>query len=234
MARSERIKLSMDQQRIAELRAQAESLYRQGRERLAKVPLTVQVVAAFFLVAAFLMAIYTVLGSRDATMRLKVQHGFRSAQLEVWVDDGRVYSGHLVGAAKKKYGLLPDVQGSLSETVAVPSGSHRVKVRVTADDGTIQEDTISGDFSRNTQRTLSVSARRSDVALNWQGDVSSSSSGSDPAPSGLGWFTRYASTLMLTAAGSIISALTGYAVRELPGHLRARQNAADPPPKAEA
>jgi hypothetical protein len=27
----------------------------------------------------------------------------------------------------------------------------------------------------------------------------------------------------LTAAGSIISALTGYAVRELPGHIRARQ-----------
>ena len=232
MARSEKIKLSMDQQRIAEFRAQAESLYRQGRERLAKVPLTVQVVVAFFLVAAFLMAIYTALGSRDATIRLKVQHGFRSAQLQVWVDDGTVYSGHLVGTAKKKYGLLPDVQGSLSETVAVPSGSHRVKVRVTADDGTIQEDTISGDFSRNTQRTLSVSARRSDVALNWQGDVSSSAP--DPAPSGLGWFTRYASTLMLTAAGSIISALTGYAVRELPGHLRARQSAADPPPKAQA
>jgi len=222
----------MDPQRIAELRAWAESLYHQGRERLAKVPLAVQVVAAFFLVAVLLMGIYTAIGSRDATMRLKVQHSFRGAQLQVWVDDSRVYSGHLVGSARKKYGLLPDVQGSLSETLAVPSGSHRVKVRVTADDGTIQEDTIEAEFSRNTQRTLFVVARRSDVSLNLQGTVAGSTT--DPPPASSGWFTRYAGTLLLTAAGSIISALTGYAVRELPGHLRARQAAASQTPKAEA
>ena len=222
----------MDQQRIAELRAWAESLHRQAREQLAKVPLTVQVVAAFFLVAVLLMGIYTALGSRDATMRLKVQHSFRSAQLQVWVDDSTVYSGHLVGSTRKKYGLLPEVQGSLSETLAVPAGSHRVKVRVTADDGTIQEDTIEAEFSRNTQRTLSVLARRSDVSLNLQGTVAGSTT--DPPPASSGWFTRYAGTLLLTAAGSIISALTGYAVRELPGHLRARQAAASQTPKAEA
>ena len=143
----------MDQERIADIRARAEALYRRGRERLAKVPVTMQVVGAFVLFASLLMALYTAIGSRDATMRLKVQHSFRSAQLEVWVDDSTVYSGHLVGTFKKKYGLLPDVQGSLSETLAVPSGSHRVKVRVTADDGAIQEDTIDAQFSRNTQRT---------------------------------------------------------------------------------
>ena len=222
----------MDPQRIAELSTWAESLYGQGRERLARVPLAVQVVAAFFLVAVLLMGIYTAIGSRDATMRLKVQHSFRSAQLQVWVDDNRAYSGHLVGSARKKYGLLPDVQGSLSETLAVPSGSHRVKVRVTADDGTIQEDTIEAEFSRNTQRTLSVVARRSDVSLNVQGPVAGSTT--DPPPASSSWFTRYAGTLLLTAAGSIISALTGYAVRELPAHLRARQAAASQTPKAEA
>ena len=178
------------------------------------------------------MGIYTAIGSRDATMRLKVQHSFRSAQLEVWVDDSTVYSGRLVGSARKKYGLIPDVQGSLSETLAVPSGSHRVKVRVTADDGTMQEDTIQAEFSRNTQRTLSVVARRSDISLNLQGTVAGSTT--DPPPAGSSWFTRYAGTLLLTVAGSIISALTGYAVRELPGHLRARQAAASQTPKAEA
>jgi hypothetical protein len=222
----------MDQERIADIRARAEALYRRGRERLAKVPVTMQVVGAFVLFAALLMAICTAIGSRDATMRLKVQHSFRSAQLEVWVDDSTVYSGHLVGTFKKKYGLLPDVQGSLSETLAVPSGSHRVKVRVTADDGAIQEDTIDAQFSRNTQRTLSVVARHSDVSLNMQGTIASTPP--DPPPASSSWFTRYAGTLMLTAAGSIISALTGYAVRELPGHIRARQSAASQTPKAEA
>jgi hypothetical protein len=222
----------MDQQRIAELRAWAESLRRQGREQLAKVPLTVQVVAAFFLVAVLLMGIYTAIGSRDTTMRLKVQHSFRSAQLQVWVDDSTVYSGHLVGSARRKYGLFADMQGSLSETLAVPSGSHRVKVRVTADDGTIQEDTLEAEFSRNTQRTLSVLAHRSGVSLNVQGSVAGSTP--EPPPASTSWFTRYAGTLMLTAAGSIISALTGYAVRELPGHLRGRQAGASQTPKAEA
>ena len=222
----------MDQQRIAELRAGTESLRRQAREQLAKVPLTVQVVAAFFLVAVLLMGIYTAIASRDATMRLKVQHSFRSAQLQVWVDDSTVYSGHLVGSARKKFGLLPEVQGSFSETLAVPAGSHRVKVRVTADDGTIQEDTIEAEFSRNTQRTLSVLAHRGGVSLNVQGSVAGSTP--EPPPASSSWFTRYAGTLMLTAAGSIISALTGYAVRELPGHLRARQAGASQSPKAEA
>ena len=222
----------MDHQRTAELRAWAVSQCRQGREQLTKVPLTVQVVAAFFLVAVLLMGIYTAIGSRDATMRLKVQHNFRSAQLQVWVDDSTVYSGHLVGSARKKYGLLPEVQGSLSETLAVPAGSHQVKVRVTADDGTIKEDTIEAEFSRNTQRTLSVLAHRGDLSLNVQGSVVGNTPESSPASSS--WLTRYAGTLMLTAAGSIISALTGYAVRELPGHLRARQAGASQTPKADA
>ena len=222
----------MDQERIADIRTRAEALFRQSRERLAKVPVTLQVVGAFVLFAALLMAIYTAIGSRDATMRLKVQHSFRGAQLEVWVDDSSIYATHLVGAARKKYGLLSEVQGNLSDTLAVPSGSHRVKVRVTADDGTIQEDTVDAQFSRNTQRTLSVVARHSDVSLNMQGSAASSTP--DPPPASSSWFARYAGTLMLTAAGSIISALTGYAVRELPGHIRARQSATGQTPKAEA
>jgi hypothetical protein len=39
----------------------------------------------------------------------------------------------------------------------------------------------------------------------------------------LGWMARYTSTLLLTAAGSIISAITGYAIRELPKQIGSRQ-----------
>jgi hypothetical protein len=211
----------MDQGRITRLRKQALALYRKTRLWADKVPVTGWVVGGFVCFAALLMALHTFMGARDASLRLKVQHSFRSAQLQVWVDDDLAYSGKLIGSGKKKLGFIPDsIQGTLSETLEVPSGSHKVKVRVSADDGTVQEDTINADFVRSSQRTLSVVARRSDVALNWQGSAAAIA---DPPPASSGWFSRYASTLLLTAAGSIISALTGYAVRELPGHIRARQ-----------
>jgi hypothetical protein len=211
----------MDQGRITRPRKQALALYRKTRLWADKVPVTGWVVGGFVCFAALLMAVHTFVGARDASLRLKVQHSFRSAQLQVWVDDDLAYSGKLIGSGKKKLGFIPDsIQGTLSETFEVPSGSHKVKVRVSADDGTVQEDTINADFVRSSQRTLSVVARRSDVALNWQGSAAAIA---DPPPASSGWFSRYASTLLLTAAGSIISALTGYAVRELPGHIRARQ-----------
>jgi len=208
---------------MARLRKKASLVYQKARIRAAKVPLTGWVVGGFVCFATLLMALHTVMGAKDATLRLKVQHAFRNAQLQVWVDDDMTYSGRLTGSARKKFGIIPDtVQGTLSETLEVPSGTHKVKVRVTSDDGNIQENTTGADFARNTQRTLSVVAHRSDVSLNWQG---STASAPDPSLASSGWFARYASTLMLTAAGSIISALTGYAVRELPAHIRARQNA---------
>ena len=216
----------MDPERLAEIRDQAVAFYQQTRAWAVKVPLTGWVVAGLLGFAGLLMALHSVMGAKDATLRLKVQHSFHTARLEVWIDDDLAYSGRLSGSAKKKLGVFSDVQGALSETLDIPSGVHRVKVRVATEDGTVQENTISGDFKRDAQRTLSVLARRSDVSLSWQG---SAASAPEPAPASAGWFARYASALMLTAAGSIISALTGYALRELPGHIRARQSAGQAP-----
>jgi hypothetical protein len=124
--------------------------------------------------------------------------------------------------------LIPtdSVQGSLSQIILVRSGQHNVRVRIEPDDATMQEDSISGNFTHNTERALSVSARHSGLSLSWQG------TGSAPAEtfSSFGWFSRYAGSLLLTIAGSIMSALTGYAIRELPGRLRSTSGSA---PKAE-
>jgi hypothetical protein len=220
----------MDQELIARFRDQAIAVYKKTRVWTAKVPLTGWIVGGFFCIATLLMALHTAMSAKDASLRLKVQHSFRSAQLQVWVDSDLAYSGRLVGYGKKRLGFIPDaVQGTLSETLEVPSGSHKVKIRVSADDGTAQEDTTMADFVRNSQRTLSVTARHSDLSLNWQGSTAAIP---DPPPASSGWFARYASTLILTAAGSIISALTGYLLRELPIHIRARQSAAGQVPKA--
>ncbi len=195
---------------------------------LRKLPLTGQVALALLVLVAVFVAVHQWIAPKDFTLRLKVQHSFRSGQLWVYVDDDLAYSGKLNGSLKKRFGLIPDsVQGSLSETLQLASGAHHIKVRASAEDGTVQEDTISGDFARNSQRTLSVVVRHSDLGLSWQGSAGSLP---DPEPSS-GWFSKYASSLFLTAAGSIISALTGFALKELPNQMRSRQSAT---PKPEA
>ncbi len=200
----------MDQERTAENRAHAAVLWQQARVWAARVPTKAWVVFVLFLLAAVLMAMHTAFAGKDANLRLRVQHSLRSAQLSIWVDGDLAYSGKLIGLTRKKFGLLPEVAGSLSETLPISSGTHQLRVRLASEDGTVQEDTISGEFDRNSQRTLFVFARRNDISLGWQGALVS----------------RYAGTLLLTIAGSIISAVTGYAIRELPKHIAARQSEA--------
>lgn len=208
------------------IRAHAAMRWQQARTWAVRIPVSARVVFGVFLLAASLMALHSALGGRDASLRLKVQHNLRSADLSLWVDDDLAYSGKLVGSARKKFGLIPDVQGSMSETVLVSSGTRRVRVRVVSDDGSVQENTITGDFARNTQQTLSVVARHDDLSLNWhhpETEVYETAS-SSPDPSGPGWFSRYGGSLLLTVAGSIVSALTGYAIRELPKQIASRQS----------
>jgi hypothetical protein len=215
----------MDEEQIAQIRAQAAGIYQRGRTWLAQMPDKARIMLGLFLFAAVLMAVHTAL-SGSASLHLKLQHGFRSADLSLWIDGGLAYTGKLKGSPRRKFGLLPgSVQGNLLQIVPISAGTHQIRIRVVSDDGSAQEDTIAGDFARNTERELSVSARTSGLALNWE-----SADTAMPAPVP-GWLARYAGTLFLTIAGSIISALTGFALRELPAHIRARQNSE---PKAQS
>ncbi|HXM20450.1 MAG TPA: hypothetical protein VN948_04190 [Terriglobales bacterium] len=215
----------MNLERMVGIRAHAGAVWRKARGQFARLPASARVMLGLFLLAALLMALYTASSGKDASLRLKVQHSLRSAQLSLWVDGDLAYSGSLVGNAKKKFGLIPSVQGSLSETLPVASGIHQIKVQIVSDSG-VRENTISGDFAHNRQRTLSVSASRTDVSLNWQ---AKEAVGTELSSSSKGWFSRYAGTLMMTVAGSIISALTGFALKELPKQIVSRQGEA---PKA--
>lgn len=210
----------MNQERVAKLRLQATRLYEQGRGWLACLPATVQVMLGLFLLAVILIALYTAMSGKDASLHLKLQHDFRSADIWVSIDGVPAYSGMVVGASRKKLGLIPQsVQGNLSQIIPVASGAHRIRVRVVPENGTAQEDSITGDFSHNAERELLVSAHRNGLSLDWQ-----SANPQAPLPSP-GWFGRYAGSILLTIGGSIVSALTGLAVRELPARIRARRSA---------
>lgn len=213
-----------------EIPAAVSSTWQSARKQAARIPAKIWIILWAFLIAAVFMALHTAFSDKSASLRLKVQHAFRSAQLTVWLDGERAFSGKLTGSQKKKFGLLPDsIQGTMSQILPLSSGKHLVRVEVISSDGASQEESITGDFSRNGERTLAITARRGDLLLNWQGEnipLTEAEAASTP-----GWIGRYASTFFLTIAGSIISALTGFALRELPGQIRARRASA---PKAES
>jgi len=215
--------IPMNQQHIAQFRAQAGLLYQHARQWAARMPVKARVLLGLFLVAALLMALHATLTAKDASLHLKLQHGFHDAQVSLWVDGDLAFSGKITGAAKKKFGLIPtdSVRGSLSQIIAVRSGQHSVRVRIEPGDAAMQEDSISGDFAHNTERDLSVSARQSGLSLSWQGTGSIPVEGS----SSFEWFSRYAGSLLLTIAGSIVSATAGHALRELPNRLRSTSDA---------
>ena len=108
----------------------------------------------------------------------------------------------------------------------VSSGRHNIRIRIEPEDAEMQEDSVSGDFSPRTERDLSVSARHSGLSVSWQGAgralVETSST--------FNWFSRYAGSLFLTIVGSIMSALAGYAIKELPARFR---STSDSGPEAE-
>jgi hypothetical protein len=215
----------MNLERIAGIRERAIAAWRKAQGQFARLPATARVMLGLFLFAALLMALYTAFSGKDASLQVKVQHSLRSAHVSLWVDGDLSYSGSLVGNAKRRFGLIPEVQGSLTETLPVTPGTHQIKVQIVSDSGT-RENTVSGDFAHNQQRILSVSANRTDLSLNWQ---ATEAVATESSSSSKGWFSRYAGTLMMTVAGSIISALTGFALRELPKQIASRQGEA---PKA--
>src|SRR5258706_9698055 len=137
----------MNRQILAQPRSKAESVYQQARKWAARVPGKARIVLGLFLIAAVLMAVHTAFTAKDASLHLKVQHGFRDARISLWVDDDLAFSGRVTGSAKKRFGLIPTalMQGSLSRIIPGRSGQHKVGVKSDPDDGAGQEDRVGGE-----------------------------------------------------------------------------------------
>lgn len=227
----------MDLDPTTESRATPDVWLRAFLRGLSRIPSKALLVLGLFLLVAALMAVHTAFLREDCGLRLRVQHGFRSAQLFVWLDDAVIYSGRLIGSSqpipsgKRKGKPIGPVEGSLSETFAVPAGEHEVRVRVAAEDGSVQENSTRGDFVSHGQRTLSVVARGDDVSMNWESENPWKASGpspkAEPVQTSESWFQRYAGAVLVSVAGSIVSALVGFAIKELPKKITSPR--AEPP-----
>src|SRR6266704_1407447 len=108
-----------------------------------------------WLVLGLFLGLHTAFAAKDSILHVKVQHGFRSALLSVWIDGELAYSSKLTGSMKKKLGLIPEsVQGNLAQTIPLASGTRELRVRVETPDGSVQEQTVGAEFVRNGERTL--------------------------------------------------------------------------------
>ena len=219
----------MDREEPIRFREKAVLFVRHARQFAAGVPVKVRILLGLFLIAALFMAIHTAITAKNASLHLRLQHDFRNGQVSVWVDDDLAYSGKITGSPKKRFGLIPtdSVQGNLSQIIPVRSGQHNIRLRIEPDDAAMQEDSVSGDFSNHTERDLAVSARHSGLSISWQGTGTALVETS----ANFEWLSQYAGSLFLTITGSIISALAGYAIKELPARLR---SASDSAPKTES
>lgn len=214
----------MEHNRFAQLRPKLALFWTRTRQCVLALAFKAQIVLGIFLVAALLLALHTAVSGKDSSLHLRLQHGFRSAQVTVLIDGHKVYAGKLVGYSKKKYALFGEtVEGSLSQVLPVRSGVHEVLVRVEPGDGTIQEENLSGAFASGVGRDLSVSARHSGLTMSWAGESEAAPTEAPAESSSPTWFSKYAGSVFLTVVGSIASALTGFAIRELPGYLRTKQ-----------
>ena len=116
--------ISTKHEKQSPLRAPATLFWQKTRQQAARVPIKAWIVLGLFTVAAILMALYTASLAKTATLHLKVQHGFRSAQIYLWVDGDLAYSGKLTGSAKKKFGLKLPARKPKEEALApVPAPS---------------------------------------------------------------------------------------------------------------
>lgn len=211
--------------RLHAVRGQVISVCETLRQRVRSAPKQAYVAGGLCLVVALLVGLHTVFSQKTATLRVHVQHSFRAAQLDVLVDDETAYSGKLTGLLHKKFGLFPEgVQGNSVQSIPVTAGSHRISVRVVGDDGSDHAESSTAKFVKGGERELLVVARPADLRATWvrNSDPVSASVASTPLPSQFGWLQRYATALLLTVAGSIVSTLCGYAIREVPGWLKNR------------
>jgi hypothetical protein len=165
--------------------------------------------------AIFIIALLPHLGG-SATLKVQMQHSFRSAQVSVWVDGDLACSERITGSERRRFGLIPNgIGGNFSRLVPVSAGSHTVKVRVTSDAGYDNTGSVTGDFPQGSEVSLQVSPRRSgDLGMTWQG------TNTMIADASAAWYVKYAGSLLMTAVGSLVSALMAYVVKELPNLLR--------------
>jgi serine/threonine-protein kinase len=96
-----------------------------------------------------------------STLRLRVEHRFQQAEVVVWIDDKLAYDQIVGGIVKKRMVVFKNVEGYQSDSLHIPAGEHRFRIRVhSADDSYDQTATISGVLPKDGERQLLVECEK--------------------------------------------------------------------------
>lgn len=92
-----------------------------------------------------------------STLDIRIDHPFAVGKVSVWVDKELAYSHSLTGATKRHFIVFRGAQGHESGRVTVPSGKHRLRVRVqSSSDAYDQQKNISESFPKGADKTLLI------------------------------------------------------------------------------
>lgn len=93
----------------------------------------------------------------SGTLQIQIRHHFAEARASVWLDNRLIYTRSLHGDTKTRALVFRRVEGRQSETIGVPTGKHKVRVRIqSAADHYDQSKTVEGAFAKNRQSTLEI------------------------------------------------------------------------------
>ncbi|MGH9529494.1 MAG: hypothetical protein ACRD2S_06185, partial [Terriglobales bacterium] len=93
----------------------------------------------------------------SATLELKIEFQFAEAEASVWLDNQLIYSQKLYGESKKRALVFKKVEGREQNTLKIPSGQHRINVRIQSDTGQYdQSQSVSGNFAASSKSTLAI------------------------------------------------------------------------------
>ena len=93
----------------------------------------------------------------NTTLQIEIHHHFTKAKALVWLDDHLIYTHLLYGDTKTRALVFRRVEGSQFETIRVPAGKHRLRVRIQSPaDHYDQSQTIADASMRSGQSTLQI------------------------------------------------------------------------------
>ncbi len=194
----------------------AREVLRAPKTAVSRLPLKIWIVVAAGIVLGVLS--YLVLTSGSAKLKVAVRHGFRNGEISVLVDGTLVYNDQLTANAKKRLGIFGKTGGSFSKTLSLPAGQHVVQVRINSPAERYDQSKRCGvNLIRGKEAMLSVAAERAGMSLAYQGPPIT------PMEAPSSDYTAVARSLLITASGSVFSAVIGFLVQDFLRTRKARR-----------
>ncbi len=196
---------------------------RSAYRRFIRLPRNLRLASLALLLFVVGAVLFTRLFSNPAKVTIVCQHGFRTAELSVWVDGDLTYSGTVNGSSRARLGFLGSRPAGLYKTIDVPAGRHSIRVRLEADNEAYdQTKLVSANFGEGGDNSLSVSAGRHGLSVVAKGTPDATDDSGIVSSS-----RRLASSVMLSIFGSGMSAAIAFLVQEF---MRAQKQRLVSPP----